>query len=111
MKIVDIVKEMMKIYGNSEKDNENYWNQIKKDFYDELTQCSDPKILLSALRLDFYEWLIPFEERLSLMEKIKNFGVEDIDFLKDYYGYKAAFLDPTTEQKHAKAELDRLIED
>lgn len=72
-----------------------------------LTYCNNMNTLIECLLLD-KEWLIPFDYRLAIMKKAKDLGANSKPFLIDYYGYKAAFLDPTDEQIYARAMLDKL---
>lgn len=98
------IKELYQIDGA----NEGQWEKALSNFLSCL-DVSDDAGELELCILSDKNWELSVGERIQLLEKAKSLGASSPAFLKDYYGYLGAHLDPSPEQEHARHQLDRLL--
>lgn len=114
MNIIDAAEAIKFLYQtpnasfSSSAEVEQVWQEAIDNFHNALEHECDPQVLEQCIISD-PNWELSVDERLSLLEKTKNLGVSSKPFLMDYFGYKAAHLDPGPEKDAAALELKKLL--
>lgn len=93
---------------SSSSEVERVWRDAIDNFRDALERECDPQVLEKCIISD-PNWELSVDERLATLEKAKSLGVLSKPFLLDYFGYKAAHLDPGLEKEEAVLELKKLL--
>ncbi len=109
MNICRISAKIREMYEAEVNADIGTWRDVLSSFDKAVEECSDVDMLVKCLLEDDL-WYIPFDSRMKLMEKAKSLGGCSLDFLADYYSFKAAFLDPGKEYDNAVAKLDKLFQ-
>lgn len=107
MKIMEASTVIKELYRNGVSD-EVQWSNALENFAKVLSETDNSDELESCILSD-ENWELSVNERLNLLEKAKLGGASSIPFLKDYYGYLAAHLDPSEEKTSAQKKLQKLI--
>lgn len=94
---------------SSQEALEEAWRQAILRFDEALAQEHDPVVLERCILQD-PNWEVSVAERLKLLERARSSGVSSLAFLTDYFGYRAAHLDPGPEKEAAAKELKGLLE-
>lgn len=106
------IKELYRIPNSSfssQAEVEIVWQKAVNDFERALENENDLIVLESCILAD-PDWILHVDGRLNLLEKAKALGISSKNFLIDYYGYRAAHLDPGEEQEDSISKLNLLIE-
>lgn len=74
------------------------WDDAIKRFYDALN-AENKKPNLERAVVDKRSWYLPIECKFKLLEKAKAAGCDSFTFWKDYYGYRATYLEPDDPQR------------
>ena len=114
MNIIEASQDIIKLYQkqssdfSSEKEMEVIWkNAIDK--FDRALKDENNLGTLEKCIFNDINWELHVEGRLKILKKAKSLGANSEKFLKDYYGYLAAHLDPSDEKETADKELKRLL--
>lgn len=102
------VEQIKELYQTGSSDDQA-WAKVLGDFKKALDAETDPLVLENCILAD-KNWDLSVSERLELLERAKSLGAASLPFLKDYYGYKGAHLDPGPEKDDAILQLKRLLE-
>lgn len=107
MNIIQAAENIKQLY-RTHSTNEDQWNKALTCFANALNNTSDPDLLEKCV-LDDINWELSIDERILLLKKAKFFGGTSIEFLKDYYGFLAAHLDPSPQKENAIQQLKLLL--
>lgn len=88
---------------NNIKDDE-LWNIAIKEFYNALN-AENQKTNLESAVIDKRSWYLPIECKFKLLQKAKDYGCNSFEFWKDYYGYKATYLEPDDPERPYALEM------
>ena len=115
MNIIEVSQNIIELYRkpnsnfSSKKDMKLVWNNVLEEFDRALEDENDINVLEKCI-LDDINWELHVEGRLKMLRKAKMLGAKSESFLKDYYGYLAAHLDPSCGKEAAERELERLFQ-
>ncbi|MGV0908793.1 hypothetical protein [Martelella sp. FOR1707] len=73
--------------------DEKVWADAIQSFNEALDTENVGRNLESAI-LETQSWYLPIECKLRLLDKAKNAGCSSFEFWKDYYRYRATYLEP-----------------
>lgn len=93
---------------SSASEAERAWSDAIDRFQNALEREYDPQILEKCIISD-PNWELSVDERLATLEKAKGLGASSRPFLMDYFGYKAAHLDPGPEKEEAALQFRRFL--
>ena len=103
MNIFECADRVKKMYRDFD-DNFDRWDDALRELNCALDDTSDSDVLEQCI-LDYENWELPVDERLSILRKAQALGATSVVFLIDYYGFLSAHLDPGIE----KDEVDRSL--
>jgi hypothetical protein len=107
MNILEASEVIKDLYRHGSSD-EYEWNHAIENFAATLASTNDSDELEKCILSD-ESWELSVDARLALLEKAKSTGASSMSFLKDYFGYLAAHLDPSEEKSSADRELQKLL--
>ena len=108
MSVVQASERIKSLYRESSNDDQ-VWKSALDAFGFALNSENDAETLERCI-LDDNNWELPVQLRIDLLNKAKALGCRSRAFLMDYYGYKAAHLDPEDEERiQARKELEKLM--
>lgn len=84
--------------------DEALWENAIKEFYKALNAESQKSNLEQAVT-DKRSWYLPIECKFKLLEKAKAVGCDSFEFWKDYYSYRATYLDPDDPERPFALEM------
>lgn len=109
---IDVIKGLYRISNASfasEFEAKSAWSKAINDFDNSLINENNLNVLETCI-LEDQNWELHVQGRIAILRKAKELGATSDEFLKDYYSYMFAHLDPGSEKDTAKLELKRLIE-
>ena len=109
MNICRISAQIREMYEAEVNADIGMWRDVLSSFDKAVEECSDVDMLVRCLLEDDL-WYMPFDSRMMLIEKAKSLGGSSLQFLADYYSFKAAFQDLGKEYDDAIIKLDELFQ-
>lgn len=104
MNVLEIcINDFAKLDQNQITD-EVLWNDTVKRFYDAL-HAENKKSNLEKAVMDKRSWYLPVECKFELLKKAKDSGCDSFEFWKDYYKYKATYLEPDDPERSFALEM------
>lgn len=100
--------ENIKFLYRTHNTNEKKWAKELRYFRSMLNDIGDPSTLERCV-LDDENWELSVGERIALLKKAKSLGASSTAFLRDFYGYMGAHLEPEPEKESAIHSLDFLL--
>ncbi len=93
---MNMLDACIKTFAELEKScatDERVWSEAVENFYQALN-AEDVRSNLESAVLDKRSWYLPIECKFKLLEKAKAAGCDSFEFWKDYYKYKATYMEP-----------------
>lgn len=100
--------ENIKILYRTHNTNEKEWAKALKYFRSMLNDVGEPSDLERCV-LEDENWELSVDERIALLKKAKSLGASSTAFLRDFYGYMGAHLNPGLEKESSIQNLDFLL--
>lgn len=109
MKLIKLSEKIRDFYQN-DVSNIDIWDATLRQFHTSLDETEDLSEILECIFSD-PNWELSVNERFALLAKAKTLGAHSDAFLRDYFGFFGAHLDPSPEKDAAKHSLELLMPD